>query len=131
MVINRIIFADPITQPDDDKCRGNDNNALDSILSGPHQRITRYGLLLDPICKRCKDETIKQKLTDLKKKTDSLCRWINGRVSLDHLHKGAASIRFIFFLYSSFSPSARFAQCSSFDSNDLSRLIRIDAFVLE
>ena len=76
------------TKPDADKCRGNDNNALDSILSGPHQRITRYGLLLDPLCKRVKENTVRLKLTDIKSKADSLCRWINGRVSLDHLYKG-------------------------------------------
>ncbi|CAG5077537.1 Oidioi.mRNA.OKI2018_I69.PAR.g8747.t1.cds [Oikopleura dioica] len=34
-------------QPEKNKCKGNDKNALDSILSGPHQRVTRYGLLLD------------------------------------------------------------------------------------
>jgi len=74
-------------KPDGDKCRGNDNNALDSILSGPHQRITRYGLLLDPLCRKSSENGVTAKLKKIKKSADSLCRWINGRVSLDHLYK--------------------------------------------
>ena len=88
----RVNFFHPQEPNEDKSSRGSDKNALDTILSGPHQRITRYGLLLGPVVGKLvsdpKQIETAKKLKNLKKCADSLCRWMNGRVTLDHLHKG-------------------------------------------
>ena len=54
----------------------------------PHQRITRYGILLDPIIKRIKDPELLENLKKCRKQSSILCRWINGRVTLHQLAQG-------------------------------------------
>jgi hypothetical protein len=49
------------------------NFALDSIQSSPHQRITRYGILMHPLLKLATDD-IKPKLVQIQKEVDGLCR---------------------------------------------------------
>ncbi|CBY10697.1 unnamed protein product [Oikopleura dioica] len=78
-------------QPEKNKCKGNDKNALDSILSGPHQRITRYGLLLETVCKLA-EEPIKKKLEETRVKASALCLWIDRRVSLEDLRRTVISV---------------------------------------
>ena len=54
----------------------------------PHQRITRYGILLDPIIKRIKEPELLENLKKCRKQSSILCRWINGRVTLHQLAQG-------------------------------------------
>lgn len=70
------------------------NCALDSIQSSPHQRITRYGILLDPILKFGKDEPYAQQLAGVHKEVDALCRWLNNRVKLSEIDKQIVSVSF-------------------------------------
>ena len=100
----RVNFFHPQEPNEDKSSRGSDKNALDTILSGPHQRITRYGLLLGPVVGKLgsdpKQIETAKKLKNLKKCADSLCRWMNGRVTLDHLHKGKIKKKTLQILYS-------------------------------
>ena len=70
------------------------NLSLDSIQSNPHQRITRYGILLDSIVKRSLD---KEALNGTSKRVETLCRWLNNRVKLGELEKRVKSVSFIHF----------------------------------
>ena len=73
--------------------------SLESILCSPHQRITRYGLLLTPIIKYCDDDgESKKKLEEVHKKADALCRWLNNRVKLSELNKQYIGNNFDFYI---------------------------------
>jgi hypothetical protein len=72
--------------------------SLESILCSPHQRITRYGLLLTPIIKYCDDEESKMQLEKVHKSADALCRWLNNRVKLSELNKQYIGNNFDIFL---------------------------------
>ena len=53
-------------------------NHSNYFLSNPHQRITRYGILLGSILKRCPDATDKLKTTF--DNVDGLCRWVSCKI---------------------------------------------------
>lgn len=74
------------------------NLSLDSIQSNPHQRITRYGILLDSIVKRSTD---KDALYGTCKRVETLCRWLNNRVKLGELEKRIKTVSFAHFKVSS------------------------------
>jgi len=69
--------------------------SLDSIQSNPHQRITRYGILLGSILKRCPDASDKLKTSF--DNVDGLCRWLNNRVKMGELEKRIKYVSFSHF----------------------------------
>ena len=63
------------------------------IQSAPHQRITRYGILLSPLQKVI-DHNLKEKLSIIQKEVDALCRWLNNRVKLSEIDKELVSVSY-------------------------------------
>ena len=63
------------------------------MQSAPHQRITRYGILLSPLQKVI-DHNLKEKLSIIQKEVDALCRWLNNRVKLSEIDKELVSVSY-------------------------------------
>ena len=66
---------------------------LDSIQSAPHQRITRYSILLSPLQKVI-DHNLKDRVSLIQNEVDALCRWLNNRVKLSEIDKELISISY-------------------------------------
>ena len=69
---------------------------ISNIFSILHQRITRYGILLDPILKMAPQDS-KPRLLEVHQQVDGLCRWLNNRVKLSEIDKQIEKITFSHF----------------------------------